>query len=168
MTKTASADTVDADTAGLLAEELEEGLAKATKDDPEYLSWDSRARRVVTVYIPLVIFVIVLLFPFYWMGITSIKPDYEMYDYKQYNPFWVSSPTLANIKKLLFETEYPRWLMTTMGIATAATFLSVGASVLAAYAIERLRFRGAQHVGLLVYLAYLVPVSYTHLTLPTN
>ena len=80
-----------------------------------------------------------------------------MYDYKQYNPFWVHSPTLENIRKLLFETEYPRWLITTMGIATAATFLSVGASVLAAYAIERLRFKGAQHVGLAIYLAYLVP-----------
>jgi multiple sugar transport system permease protein len=47
--------------------------------------------------------------------------------------------------------------MTTMGIATAATFLSVGASVLAAYAIERLRFRGAKHIGLAIFLAYLVP-----------
>ncbi|MBS0644761.1 MAG: carbohydrate ABC transporter permease [Acetobacteraceae bacterium] len=160
-------NTAGTDTAGLLAEELEEGLAKSTKDDPEYLSWDSKARRTITVYIPLAIFVIVLLFPFYWMAITSVKPDYEMYDYKQYNPFWVYSPTLDNIKKLLFDTEYPRWLLTTMGIATAATFLSVGASVLAAYAIERLRFRGAQHVGLLVYLAYLVPPTILFIPLAT-
>ena len=40
------------------------------------------ARRMVTIYIPLALFVIVLLFPFYWMAITAIKPDYEMYDYK--------------------------------------------------------------------------------------
>ncbi len=132
-------------------------LAASTKDAPEILTWDSRARRTITIYIPLAIFVIVLLFPFYWMAITSVKPDFEMYDYKQYNPFWVHSPTLENIRKLLFDTEYPRWLMTTMGIATAATFLSVGASVLAAYAIERLRFKGAQHAGLAIYLAYLVP-----------
>ena len=146
---------------------VEEELAGAVKDAPEYMTWDSRARRVVTVYVPLALFVIVLLFPFYWMGITSIKPDFEMYDYKQYNPFWVSSPTLGNIRKLLFETEYPRWLMTTMGIATAATVLSVGASVLAAYAIERLRFRGARHVGLLVYLAYLVPPTILFIPLAT-
>ena len=38
-----------------------------------------------------------------------------MYDYKEYNPFWVHSPTLHNIKQLLFETNYPRWLMITMG-----------------------------------------------------
>ena len=47
-------------------------------DVPERLSWDSRLRTTVTVYIPLAIFVIVLLFPFYWMAITSVKPDYEM------------------------------------------------------------------------------------------
>ena len=103
--------------AAAVTQEVE--LAASTKDAPEILSWDSRARRTITVYIPLAIFVIVLLFPFYWMAITSVKPDFEMYDYKQYNPFWVHSPTLDNIRKLLFETEYPRWLMTTMGIATA-------------------------------------------------
>ena len=91
------------DTAAAVAQEVE--IAAATKDAPELLSWDSRARRVITVYIPLAIFIIVLLFPFYWMAITSIKPDYEMYNYKQYNPFWVHSPTLENIRKLLFETE---------------------------------------------------------------
>ncbi len=76
-----------------------------SSDAPEYMSWDSRARRTVTIYIPLAIFVLVLLFPLYWMAITSIKPDYEMYDYKKYNPFWVHSPTLENIKRLLFDTE---------------------------------------------------------------
>jgi multiple sugar transport system permease protein len=134
---------------------------------PEYLSWDSRLRRTVTIYVPLALFVITLLFPFYWMAITAIKPDYEMYDYKKYNPLWVHSPTLANIRKLLFETDYPHWLLTTMVIATAATFLSVFASVLAAYAIERLRFKGAQHVGLAIYLAYLVPPAILFIPLAT-
>ena len=50
-------------------------------DVPERLSWDSRLRMTITVYIPLSLFVIVLLFPFYWMAITAFKPDYEMYDY---------------------------------------------------------------------------------------
>ena len=121
----------------------------------------------MTIYLPLALFVIVLLFPFYWMAITAIKPDYEMYDYAKYSPFWVHSPTLANIDKLLFQTEYPRWLMITMGVATAATFLSLFASVLAAYAIERLRFKGAQHVGLAIYLAYLVPPTILFIPLAT-
>ncbi len=130
-----------------------------SNDAPEHLSWDSGLRRTVTIYVPLAIFVIVLLFPFYWMTITAFKPDDEMYDFKQFNPFWIHSPTLHNIKVLLFETSYPHWLMTTMGVAAAATFLSVVSSVLAAYAIERLRFAGAKHVGLAIYLAYMVPPS---------
>ena len=116
-------------------------------------------RRLVTVYIPLSLFVIVLLFPFYWMGVTTFKPNDELYNFSDHNPFWIDSPTLANINKLLFETDYPQWLLNTMTIAIAATFLSIFASVLAAYAITRLRFRGAQTVGLLIFLAYLVPPS---------
>ncbi|MBV8612776.1 MAG: carbohydrate ABC transporter permease [Acetobacteraceae bacterium] len=141
-------------------------FARAT-DAPARLSWDSGARRMVTVYLPLALFIIVLLFPFYWMGITAIKPDSEMYDYTKYNPFWVHSPTLENIRKLLFDTQYPRWLLITMVVAVCATVLSIFCSVLAAYAIERLRFKGAQHVGLGIYLAYLVPPTILFIPLAT-
>jgi multiple sugar transport system permease protein len=144
-----------------------DAVAGRTIDVPERLSWDSGLRRTVTVYIPLALFIIVLLFPFYWMAVTAFKPDHEMYDYGQFNPFWVHSPTLHNIEVLLFETNYPRWLMITMGIAVASTFLSVFSSVLAAYAIERLRFKGAQHAGLAIYLAYLVPPSILFIPLAT-
>jgi multiple sugar transport system permease protein len=151
-----------------IADATEPGpLARAVRDEPERPSWDSQAKRVVTLYIPLALFVIVLLFPFYWMTITALKPDYEMYDYAKFSPFWAHSPTLANIDKLLFHTNYPRWLLVTMSVAVASTFLSVAASVLAAYAIERLRFKGAQHVGLAIYLAYLVPPTILFIPLAT-
>jgi multiple sugar transport system permease protein len=68
---------------------------------------------------------------------------------------------------LLFETNYPRWLTIIMGIAAASTFQSVSSSVLCAYAIERLRFKGAQHAGLAIYLAYLVPPSILFIPLAT-
>ena len=123
------------------------------------LNWDSIPRRIATLWIPLSLFVIVLLFPFYWMTLTTFKPDDELYNYRDHNPFWVESPTLRHVKQLLFETDYPSWLMTTMMIAIAATVLSIFCSVLAAYAIQRLRFRGSQWVGLAIYLAYLVPPS---------
>src|SRR5580704_8788482 len=108
-----------------------EAIAGRSIDVPEQLSWDSGLKRTVTVYIPLALFVIILLFPFYWMTITAFKPDYEMYDYAKYTPFWVHSPTLHNIQVLLFETNYPRWLTITMAIAIGSTVLSVTSSVLA-------------------------------------
>jgi carbohydrate ABC transporter membrane protein 2, CUT1 family (TC 3.A.1.1.-) len=113
--------------------------------------------RLVTLWIPLLIFLFVLLFPFYWMALTTFKPNSELLNYSDFNPLWVVEPTLANIKKLLFDTQYPRWLLTTMVVAVAATFLSLFCSVLAAYAIARLRFKGSETVGLLIFLAYLVP-----------
>jgi multiple sugar transport system permease protein len=116
------------------------------------------ARRIVTVWVPLTVFLIVLLFPFYWMVITSFKPDDELLS-REGNPFWVSDPTLAHVKKLLFETSYPDWLWNTIVVSVVSTFLSIACSVLAAYAIERLRFRGSRYVGMSIFLAYLVPPS---------
>jgi multiple sugar transport system permease protein len=115
-------------------------------------------RRVVTVYLPLGVFLFVLLFPFYWMVMTALKPNEELLSHEG-NPFWVHSPTLVHVKKLLFDTAYPDWLWNTVLVSVVATFLSLVASVLAAYAIERLRFRGARYVGMSIFLAYLVPPS---------
>ena len=137
----------------------------AATTKPEMMAWDSRTRRVITLYLPLAIFVFILLFPFYWMSLTAIKPNAELLDYKTHNPFWVTSPTIAHIKHLLFNTAYPRWLWTTMLVAIASTTLSLLASTLAAYAIERLRFKGSSYVGLGIYLAYLVPQSILFLSL---
>jgi multiple sugar transport system permease protein len=118
----------------------------------------SLPRRIVTIYLPIFAFVVVLLFPFYWMAITAIKPDAELLS-REGNPFWVKNPTLAHIKKLLFDTAYPDWLWNTIVVSVVSTFLSIFCSVLAAYAIERLRFRGSRYVGMAIFLAYLVPPS---------
>jgi multiple sugar transport system permease protein len=131
----------------------------------EYL--ETLPRKVVTVYVPLFIILAVLLFPFYWMVLTSIKPDQQLIDMDHFNPFWVVSPTLKHILHLLLETEYPRWLWNTMLVAVVATFVSLCASVMAAYAIVRIRFRFAGLVGATIFLAYLVPPSILFLPLAT-
>ena len=129
-------------------------------DTAEGMSYLNRLpRRIVVLYLPMAVFVFVLLFPFYWMAITAVKPNAQLTDYNNYSPFWVVGPTLDHIKYLLFETSYPGWLWNTMLVATCATFLSLAASVFAAYAIERVRFSGSRPVGLMIFLAYLVPPS---------
>ncbi|CAN7155472.1 carbohydrate ABC transporter permease [Pararhizobium sp. LjRoot238] len=129
-------------------------------DDVQGMSYLNRLpRRIVVVYLPMAVFVFVLLFPFYWMAITAVKPNSQLTDYTNYSPFWVVGPTLDHIKYLLFETSYPGWLWNTMLVATCSTFLSLAASVFAAYAIERVRFSGSRPVGLMIFLAYLVPPS---------
>ena len=127
---------------------------------------DTSAKRWVTLYAPLGIFVFVLLFPFYWMVITSFKPNKELLS-RDGNPFWVIEPTLDHFKKLLFDTAYPEWLWNTVLVSVVATFVSLACSVLAAYAIERLRFSGAKQTGLAIFLAYLVPPSILFIPLAT-
>ena len=129
---------------------------KADSSGMGYL--DSRMRRIVTLYLPLGIFVFVLLFPFYWMGTTAFKPNAELLS-RDGNPFWVINPTLDHFRHLLFNTPYPEWMWNSVIITVVSTFLSLFASVLAAYAIERLRFKGSKQVGLGIFLAYLVPPS---------
>ncbi len=134
-------------------------------DSMSYL--ESVPRRLVTLYLPLSIILLVLLFPFYWMALTSIKPDEQLLDLEKFNPFWTPTPTLKHIAKLLFETNYLNWLWNTMFVAIAATILSIIASVLAAYAMVRLRYKGAQWVGGAIFLAYLIPPSILFIPLST-
>lgn len=124
-------------------------------------------QRLVTLYLPLSIIMIVLLFPFYWMTMTAIKPKNQLLDLDTHNPFWTLSPTLEHVEELLFKTDYPLWLWNTMFIAVSATILSIIASVFAAYAITRIRYRGAQLVGGSIFLAYLVPPSILFIPLST-
>ena len=140
----------------------------ATADHTEGMSYlETLPRRLVTLYLPLSVILIVLLFPFYWMALTAIKPDEQLLDLERFNPFWTWTPTFKHIYKLLFETYYPLWLWNTMMVAVAATILSIVASVLAAYAIVRLRYRGAQWVGAAIFLAYLIPPSILFIPLST-
>jgi multiple sugar transport system permease protein len=132
----------------------------AMDDESVGMSYLNRApRRLVTVYLPLAVFVFVLLFPFYWMTITALKPNDELTNFRDFNPLWPENPTLQHIRYLLFDTSYPGWLLNTMLVSLGSTILSLIASVLGAYAIERIRFSGSRWIGLGIFLAYLVPPS---------
>lgn len=139
---------------------MTEQTAGAQSDYREGMDYlDTRVSRLVTLWVPLGIIMVVLLFPFYWMALTAVKPDQELIDLDSTNPLWTWEPTLKHIETLLFETEYPTWLWNTMSVAIGATILSLIASTLAAYAIVRLRYKGANWVGVAIFLAYLVPPS---------
>ena len=143
-------------------------VLNATADHSEGMSYlQTLPRRLVSLYLPLSIILLILLFPFYWMALTSIKPDDQLLDMERVSPFWTTAPTLKHFYNLLFQTSYPRWLWNTMFVAIGATVLSIIASVLAAYAIVRLRFRGAAWVGGAIFLAYLVPPSILFIPLST-
>ena len=137
-------------------------------DASEGMSYlDGGIRKLIHVYLPLSIIMVVLIFPFYWMVLTSIKPDAQLINMDKFNPFWVVEPTFKHIQKLLFESAYPLWLWNTMYVSMVATALSLFASVFAAYALVRIRFKGAELVGAMIFLAYLVPPSILFIPLAT-
>ena len=117
-------------------------------------------RRWVFFRLPMAIFLIFLLFPFYWMIITTFRPDGELYIpwYRaNYKPFWTWNPTTAHLKYLFGETTFAVWMWNTTFIAVVATAISLFCGVLAGYALSRLNFRGAALLGTTIFVTYLVP-----------
>lgn len=123
------------------------------------------SNRLVRLYLPLLLFLAFLLFPFYWMVLTSFKPNAELLNTP--NPFWVFEPTWKHINNLLTKTRYPVWFGNTMFISVGATAVSVVASYLAAFAITRLRFRGSQALSVAIFLSYVVPPAILFIPLAT-
>ncbi len=117
-------------------------------------------RRWVYFYIPLGGFVLWLLFPFYWMLVTSVRPDRELYRpwmAPNYTPFWTTHPTLDHITDLLTGTLFIRWMANTLFIAVVSTLISLFCGILAGYALARLKFRFAGALGTGIFITYLVP-----------
>ncbi len=125
---------------------------------------ESSAGRWVRIYIPLFLFILVTLFPFYWMIVTSFKSDAELLDHNT-NPMFVIAPTLHHYQFLFFESHFAQWLSNTTIIAFVSTGISLFCSVLAGYALARLRFRGSNSIGWGIFITYLVPPTLLFLPL---
>jgi multiple sugar transport system permease protein len=120
----------------------------------------ARWKKWLWFYLPMGMFILGLLFPFYWMLVTTLKPDGELYrpwNHPLYAPFWTSAPTLDHVKNLLYETLFGTWMWNTMLIALVATLISLFCGVIAGYALARLRFRLAGLLGTAIFVTYLVP-----------
>jgi multiple sugar transport system permease protein len=117
-------------------------------------------KKWVYFYLPMTVFILFTLFPFYWMAITAFRPDPELYrTWRQPNasPLWTLEPTLEHIKGLLQTTAFPTWLWNTMLIAIVSTVISLICGMFAGYALARLRFRGSEFLGTAIFITYLVP-----------
>lgn len=121
-------------------------------------------RRAIGVYLPLLAYLVFLLFPFYWMAIVSFKPTNDLFDL-QYNPFWIQHFTVENYVYLFQSTDFPSWVRNTLIVSVVSTLVSLFCSVLIGYALARLRFPGSNFLGVGIFLAYLVPPTLLFLPL---
>ncbi len=115
-----------------------------------------RRNRWLSLYLPLAFFMIILLFPFYWMLVVSFKPNSELLDTSR-NPFFLYSVTLDHYSYLFTDTNFVRYTINTFIVTVGATVLSLSASILIGYALGRFRFRGGSLMGTVIFLCYLVP-----------
>jgi multiple sugar transport system permease protein len=115
-----------------------------------------RLERAVRLWLPVGFFLVLALFPFYWMAITSLKPNAELYN-KNIMPLIVHAPTLKHYVDLLTKTSFLLWTWNTMLIAIVATAISLVLGTMLAYPLARMRFAGASLIAMTVAAVYLVP-----------
>jgi len=103
-------------------------------------------------------FAIVLAFPFYWMLLTSLRSDNDLYSIENVPfKFNADSPTLANYRFLFEQTDYRQWLQNTAVVGVAVVVITLVLALPAGYALARLSGRWGQGVGVGIFLTYLVP-----------
>jgi multiple sugar transport system permease protein len=125
------------------------------------------AKRLLWLYLPTLLFLIFVLLPFYWMIITSIKQDRNIFDPKA-NPFWFSmAPTLKHYINLINpdKTDFLIWMQNSLMVAALVTVISVSIGIMAGYSLARMRYKGAETIGSSVFITYLVPPSLLFLPL---
>ena len=112
--------------------------------------------RTLRLYLPLFLLLVLMLFPFYWMLITSIKPNRELYN-ARIMPMIVYQPTLKHYVDLLTETNFLTWTYNTFLVAIVSTAASLVLGTMIAYPLARMNFPGAAVVAIGVAATYLVP-----------
>src|SRR5437879_444226 len=112
--------------------------------------------RIIRLYLPLAFFLVAMLFPFYWMAITSIKPNRELYN-PRIMPLIVHQPTLKHYTDLFEGTNFLTWTYNTMLVAIITTAVSLVLGTMMAYPMARMKFPGAAVVAIGVAATYLVP-----------
>ena len=100
----------------------------------------TRVRNVI-IYIFLAIWGVIVLFPFYWMILTSIK-SYSAYSSEYVPKFYTTSPTFQNYVDAFTTVSLSRYLLNTLIFTVVTTLLMIAVITLAAYAFARLEFRG--------------------------
>ncbi len=125
----------------------------------------ARIRSAVFGYANMIPFLAFALFPFYFMLITSLKKDAELYDLKAV-PFLIQTGVITDhYRYLFFKTEFLTWIKNSLIISVVATSVSLVIAILAGYSLARLRYRGVGTFGTAVFITYLVPPTLLFLPL---
>ncbi|HEX9126794.1 MAG TPA: carbohydrate ABC transporter permease, partial [Methylomirabilota bacterium] len=103
----------------------------------------------------LVSLLVIVVFPFYWMTVTSFKGEDQMRSLV--SMFWPSPFVTDNYRHLLSKTEFVSWFGNSVFVSVSSTFLATAIGTVGAYALARLKFLGRAFMSSAVLITYLVP-----------
>ena len=116
-------------------------------------SWHAWA----VIYLCAALVVAVCVFPFVWMALSSIKTLGELYTVP---PVWLpETPSLENYKKVLFESNVPRYFINSTIISLGATAIALILAIFASYGFARFRFRGKPAYQAFILIGQLLPTA---------
>lgn len=129
------------------------------KEDYKTIERRARVRKGVTgtvTYVLLAFWAVVVLFPFYWMILSSVK-SYSAYNGEFTPKFFTLSPTLENYVSAFTEVPLAKYFLNTFIFTAATTLIMLGVIILAAFAFARLEFRGKNLVFTLFLSLMMIP-----------
>ena len=101
--------------------------------------------------------IVVCLFPFLWMGLSSIKTLRELYTVP---PIWFpETPSLDNYRTVLFNSNIPRYFLNSVIISLGSTAIAIGLAIFASYGFARFNFRGKSGYQAFVLVGQLLPTA---------
>lgn len=125
--------------------------------DYQQLELTARRRRAVrraVTYVLLALWAVIVLFPFYWMVLTSVK-SYSAYSAERIPAFFTLSPTLQNYRDAFTAVPLARYFLNTLIFTVATTAIMLAVITLAAFAFARLNFSG-KHIAFTLFLALMM------------
>jgi multiple sugar transport system permease protein len=117
----------------------------------------------IVLWVLLVIVLLIVLFPIYWMLLTGIKPNKELYLPEP--TLWTANPTLDHMFNLFKITAYGQQARNSIFVAGVTTTLAIAVSVLAGYSLSRLHYRGRDVMASAIFFVYLSPGTLTLISL---
>ena len=105
----------------------------------------------------LVVLALMVLFPFYWMTVTSFKSEDQMRSLV--SMFWPKPFATENYQQLVAKTEFVAWYRNSVFVAVSSTLLATAVGTIGAYALARLKFFGRGFLASATLITYLVPPS---------
>jgi multiple sugar transport system permease protein len=115
--------------------------------------------RRIALLIGILVFIVVAIFPVYYMVITTFKGNDDLYNLTHFPLWFTDKPTFGHIQYLFEKTAFSRWLLNSYLIALGTVVITVLAAVPAGYALARLNLPGAGTLSIAIFLTYLVPPS---------